>query len=129
MIVSPQTAATLATIGLLVLAAFQAALAAGMPLGRAAWGGQQTRLPRNLRVASLVSIPVWLLGAAIILDRAGIPVVDLPDTVSHLGAWVLVVLLFLGAAVNLASSSPYERFGWAPFAAVTGLLTLVVALG
>jgi hypothetical protein len=128
-IISPQTAAVLAAIAFLILAGFQAALAAGVPWGRAAWGGRQTRLPQRLRVASAVSIVVWLLAALIVLDRAGIPVVDLPDVLSTWGTWVLVVLLPLGAIMNLASSSPYERFGWAPFALVTAVLTLVVALG
>lgn len=128
MTVSPQTAAVLATIGFLVLAGFQAALAAGVPWGRAAWGGKNAQLPPSLRIASLVSMVVWLVAALIVLDRAGIPLLDLPDVVSRWGTWVLVVLLPLGAIMNFASSSPYERYGWAPFALVAALLTLVVAL-
>ena len=42
---------------------------------------------------------------------------------------LLVGLLPIGAIMNFASSSPYERFGWAPSAHVTALLVLVVALG
>ena len=126
---SAQTAATLITIGFVVLAAFQAALAAGVPWGRAAWGGRQSgRLPRNLRVASAFSMVVWLLAALLVLDRAGIPLVDLPDAFSLWGTWALVVLLPIGALMNFASSSPYERFGWGPIALVMALLTLVVAL-
>lgn len=129
MILSPQTAAILATIGFLVLAGFQAALAAGVPWGRAAWGGKHPgRLPQNLRVASAVSVAIWVIAVLIVLDRAGIPVVDVPDAVSQIGTWVLVVLLAIGTIMNFASSSPYERFGWAPAALATALLTLVVAL-
>jgi hypothetical protein len=39
-----------------------------------------------------------------------------------------VVLLPIGAIMNIASSSPYERLGWGPLALVLALLTLVVAL-
>jgi hypothetical protein len=121
-------AAILATIGFLVLAGFQGALAAGVPWGRAAWGGKFERLPQNLRVASAVSMVVWLVAALVVLDRAGIPLIDLPDIATLWGTWVLVVLLVLGAIVNFASSSRFERFGWAPMALVTAVLTLVVAL-
>ena len=48
-----------ATAGLAVVAAFQVALAAGAPWGRAAWGGQhQGRLPARLRIASAVAAGV-----------------------------------------------------------------------
>jgi hypothetical protein len=124
-----QTAALLATVGFVVLAAFQLALALGTPWGRAAWGGKTSVLPSNLRVASGVSVVVWLLAALIVLDRAGTPIIDLPDVLTAPLTWVLVPLLVVGALMNFASSSPYERFGWGPLALVLALLTLVVALG
>ena len=115
--------------GMLALCAFQAAIALGAPVGRAAWGGRTPGvLPHNLRVASAVSVAIYLVAALIVLDRAGVPLIDLPDAISYWGAWALVVSLTLGAVVNFASSSPYERFGWGPFAAVMALLTLVLAL-
>ena len=114
--ISPQAAAVLATVGFLILAAFQLALAVGVPWGRAAWGGRNAgRLPQNLRVASAVSMIVWLSAILIELDRAGIPVIDLPDVVSRWGTGALVVLLPIGAIMNFASSSPLERFGWRPW--------------
>jgi hypothetical protein len=124
-----QTAALLATVGFVVLAVFQLALALGVPWGRAAWGGKSSVLPSNLRVASGVAVVIWLFAALVVLDRAGTRVVDLPDVLSVPITWLLVPLLVLGALMNFASSSPYERFGWAPVALVMALLTLVVALG
>ncbi len=120
--------AYIVVVGFLVLAAFQAAIALGAPVGSAAWGGRNPGvLPRNLRIASAVSVVVYLFAALIVLDRAGVPLVDLPDAVSYWGTWVLVVLLAVGAVMNAASSSRYERFGWAPFAAVMAVLTFVIA--
>jgi len=40
-----------------------------------------------------------------------------------------VVLSALGTIVNLASSSPWERFGWAPFSAALAVLSFIVATG
>ena len=123
-----ETAAILASIGFIAIAAFQAALALGAPLGRAAWGGQNAVIPANLRRASGVAVVVWLVAAVVILGRAGIEFVVLPDAVLIGGAWVLVALSALGAIVNFASSSPWERFGWGPLAVILALLSLVVAL-
>ncbi len=121
-------AAFLAAAGFLGIGAFQVALALGAPLGRAAWGGANRVIPPGLRRASAVAAVVWLLAAVLILARANVIVVPLPPGVLVVAAWALVVLSGLGALVNLASSSPWERFGWAPYAAALAVLSLVVAL-
>jgi hypothetical protein len=127
--VSPQLAAGVAALGLVILVLFQAALAAGAPWGRASWGGRYERLPANLRISSAVAVVVWLGAALIVLDRGGLPLLDVPDVVSYWGTWALVPLLIIGALVNFASSSPYERFGWGPFALVVAVLVFFVAVG
>jgi hypothetical protein len=128
-VISAQLAAALATVGLLVLICFQVALAAGAPWGRAAWGGKHHgRLPRNLRIGSAVAVVIWAVVVLVILDRAGMPIINLPDEISYWATWLLVPVLVLGAIMNFASDSPYERFGWGPLAAAIALLVLVVAL-
>ena len=120
--------AMVAAVGFLVIAAFQVALALGAPLGRAAWGGAYDgQLPMGLRIASAVAVGVWLLSALIVLGRAGYRVVPLPYWVLRWGTWVLVGLLFVGALLNIASSSGWERFGWGPVALILGVLCLLVA--
>jgi hypothetical protein len=122
------TAAVLAAVGFMGIAVFQVALALGAPLGRAAWGGANRVVPPRLRRASGVAAVVWLLAAVLILARAGVIDLPVPTIVLVIGAWALVVLSGLGALVNLASSSPWERFGWAPYAATMAVLSIVVAL-
>ena len=121
-------AALLVTLGFLFLAGFQAALAAGVPWGEAAWGGRQRELPRQLRVASAVSMVIWLGAAMVVLARAGSPIVQLPAGVAYWGTWLLVAVLLVGAVVNFASSSRYERYGWGPFSVAMAVFCLVVAL-
>ena len=114
--------------GLLIVTAFQAALTPGAPLGAAAMGGiNPGRLPDAVRLVTGFSTAVWLFAALIVLTRGGRALVPLPQAVSRVGAWVLVGLLGLGALMNFASSSPWERFGWGPFTLVLFMLGVVLA--
>ena len=73
-----KAAGAVAAVGCLGIAAFQVALAAGAPFGRAAWGGSHERLPRKLRVASAVAAGVWVLAALVVLADAGFEVSPIP---------------------------------------------------
>lgn len=110
------------------LALFQIALAAGAPMGRFAWGGAQARLPVALRIGSVVSLLIYSVCAAIILDRAGlIDVVG--DDVSGIGAWVVAAFFSLGVVMNAISRSKPERFTMTPVALVLAASAYVVAMG
>ena len=95
----------------------------------AAYGGRNAELSPALRRASAGAVVIWLLAAVVILGAGGVLAVPLPDVVLGVGPWVLVVLSALGTIVNLASSSPWERFGWAPFSAALAVLSFIVATG
>ncbi len=125
--VRPRVAVMLAG-GLLIVTAFQAALTFGAPLGAAALGGTNPgQLPDAVRLVTGLSAVVWLFAALLVLGRGGYAVVALPEAVSRVGTWVLVGLLGLGALLNLASPSPWERFGWGPFTLVLFTLGVVLA--
>jgi hypothetical protein len=115
--------------GLLVIAGFQVALALGAPLGRAAWGGRTDRLPARLRVASAVAAVLWVVAAVVVLDHAGIGPGLVPPSVTSWAIWLLAGLLAVGAVVNLASSSRWERFGWAPISALLAIGCGALAAG
>ena len=123
----PRTAAVIVAAGLLFIAVFQLALALGAPFGRAAWGGAHDRLPTRLRRSSAVAVVIWLIATAVVLARADYVTLPGPAEIATAGTWVVVVLLGLGAIVNVASSSPWERFGWGPPAAILAAFGLVVA--
>jgi hypothetical protein len=117
----------LAAIGCLGIAAFQVALGAGAPLGRAAWGGAHERLPRNLRVASAVAACVWVLAALIVLAGAGFKASPIPGSIASWATWALVGLLLVGAVMNFLSRSRLERLIWGPVALALAGLTVIVA--
>ena len=126
----PSTARAVAiatAIGLVIIAAFQVALALGVPWGRAAYGGTSATLPPELRVASGVAAVVWLLAAAVVLGRAGHWGSARWSAAFGWGTWLVAGLLALGAIVNFASSSPWERFGWGPLALLLAIGCVVVA--
>ena len=124
--VRPRVAVVLA-VGLLIVTAFQAALTFGAPLGAAALGGTNPgQLPDAIRVVTGFSTVVWLFAALLVLARGGHALVPLPEAIPRVGTWVLVGVLGLGALMQFASSSPWERFGWGPFTII--LFTLVVVL-
>jgi hypothetical protein len=120
-------AAILACLILAALAVFQAALIAGRPIGRFAWGGQHEVLPRNLRIGSAVSILFYAVFAIVILERAGLADM-LPDAVAEVGTWVLTAYFTLGILMNGISRSKPERNLMTPVCLVLAGLCLVVAL-
>lgn len=120
-------AGALAAIGCFGIAAFQVALAAGAPFGRAAWGGAHERLPRNLRVASAVAAGVWVLVALIVLAGAGFEASPISVSVADRATWVVAGLLLVGAVMNFISRSRSERLIWGPVALVLAGLTVFVA--
>jgi hypothetical protein len=112
-----------------VVAVFQLLLTLGAPWGRATMGGYHAgTLPPGLRVVTLALVAFYVAAGYVVLRRAGQWGNRFSRTV-HAGTWALVVVLALGAFLNLASSSPWERFGWAPFALILGTATFVVARG
>jgi hypothetical protein len=123
-----RTLAVIAAVGFVAIAVFQAALAFGAPLGRAAWGGTRAHLPPGLRVASGIAAVFWSIAAAVVLARAGVGATVLPE-VARWGTWILVVVLGLGAVMNAASSSPWERYLWAPLSLGLAVVCFFVARG
>ena len=123
-----RAAAVAAACGFVFVAGFQVALASGAPWGRAAWGGGHERLRPGLRIASAFAAAVWIAVALVILGLAGYEPIPLHFTVPSWVSWVLFGMLALGALMNLASRSRWERFLMSPIAFVLSVLCLVVAL-
>lgn len=116
-------AAQAATIGFAAQIAFQTALAAGAPLGDAAWGGSHAHLTAGPRVASAVAVGFWIAAILIVRGRAA----GRTKRRYRWGTWGLAVVLGLSALINTASGSSWENYLLAPVALVLAGLCVVVA--
>ena len=118
--------AAVAMLLFVAMAAFQAALAAGAPLGAYVLGGRHRGvLPRPLRVASAIAAALLLAFAVIVLARSG--AIQTPTGLEGLvqvGCWIVAGFLVLNTLANLASKSRIER---TLFAGMTGLLAVLAA--
>lgn len=123
-----EIAAILACIILTGLAVFQVALILGAPIGRFSWGGNHTILPRNLRIASVTSIMLYLLFAVFALNKTGVLTLIANQSTVTIGMWIFTAYFFLGIFMNAISRSKPERNLMTPVAAALAVLFLIIAL-
>ncbi len=113
----------------LVVCAFQVALAAGAPWGHLAMGGKfPGRFPPVMRVLAVLQCGVLLLLGGIVLIRAGF----ILEEWRRIGAaliWVVVGLSALSVVMNLATPSKWERIIWGPVSIGLLAASAAVALG
>jgi hypothetical protein len=123
-------AAVVAASLLGVIAAFQLALALGMPARGMAWGGQHDgKLPAGLRIASAVAgLVIYPLATLLILEAAGVTDFEVVPDVGPVGMWVFTGLFAFGALLNLVSRSKAERV-WAPVSMGISVCCGIVAAG
>ena len=123
-------AAVLAAVLFLGMAAFQASLALGAPLGAHVLGGRYPRvLPNRLRAFSAIAAAILVGGALVILGRAR--AIGWPAGGEGLlgpAAWAIAVFLALNTLGNLASKSLLERTVFAATTAALAVLSAYVAL-
>src|SRR5512133_3007536 len=79
-------------------------------------------------IASAVTILIYVLGALLVLRRAGFPIRWISPGFARWGTWAFVIILTLAALVNFLSQSPRERFLLAPTALLLAALSLIVAI-
>lgn len=123
-----QLAAIAACVLLAALAVFQAALIAGAPLGRFAWGGQHDVLPAKLRIGSATSIALYGLIAYVALAKAGLAPALVSEGFTDAACWVLTGYFTLGIVLNGISRSKPERLVMTPTVVVLTALYLVLSL-
>ncbi|HEX6530910.1 MAG TPA: hypothetical protein VF004_13920 [Burkholderiales bacterium] len=116
-------AAQAATAGFGALMVYQAVLAAGAPLGEAAWGGSSSELTTGQRIGSAMSVIFFALAIGVVRRRAA----GKTSRRYRWGTWALVAAMALAALMNAASGSAWENYLLAPVALALAALCAVVA--
>ena len=123
-------AAIVATVLFVAMAAFQATLAAGVPVGAHVLGGRfPGRLPGRMRLFSGIAALLLLGLAVVVLARAAI--IGWPAGIAGVlgpASWVVPAFLVLNTLGNLASKSRLERTAFAATTAALAVLCGFVAL-
>ena len=102
---------------------FEAALAAGAPLGDAAWGGAHAQLTTAQRFGSSVSVLFYAAAIIIVRRRA----LGHAERRYRWGTWARAVVFAQAALMNLASESRWESYLMAPVALAFAALCVIVA--
>jgi hypothetical protein len=121
-----QRVAIVATLVLGLVMVLQVLLAAGFPLGQAAWRGQYRVLPHALRWASLATVGVLGLAAWVVLARVGLAAPGAEAVAVRVATWVFAGFFCLNTLGNIASRSRVERYAMTP---VTVLLVICFIVG
>jgi hypothetical protein len=111
---------------LLLFCALQVALLTGAPIGRFAWGGDET-LPEENRTKAIVAAVLSLFGILVLLQAVSIAEV-LPAIVDQVAIWLLAAVSFAGFVVSAASPAPAVRAIMTPTSLIMAALTLFVAV-
>ena len=125
-----EIAVIISVIALAAVGLFQVGLALGAPMGEYAFGGQNPgRLPLPYRVASGISVLVYLGIAGHYLAQVGVFEPLLAPSLNSVVNWVLVGFNTLGLIMNSISRSAKERKMWVPVLLLMLVCSVVIALG
>ena len=122
-----ELASSVFTVFAVLVAAFQFALAVGMPWGKLTWGGRFAgRLPSHMRGVAVVSIALLVAFAVIVAVRAGMLWPSF-QSVSRMLVWCVVGYCGLGVIANAITPSRAERLLWLPVAVAMLVCSIIVA--
>ncbi|MCI5083527.1 MAG: hypothetical protein MRY78_17650 [Saprospiraceae bacterium] len=93
---------------------FQIALAAGMPWGEYAWGGQNRVLPSNFRKGSIIAALIFGVGVLIIMQLGGLIQFALLGWIAPTVTAILFLIFLWSIIGNSLSGSKKERLVMIP---------------
>jgi hypothetical protein len=120
--------AIIATIIFVILCIFQFLIVIGLPLGHLAYGGKydHERLPKNLRIMSVVAIIIFSLASITYLEFSGLIIVFNNPIFTLIYCWIIAVYLTVGVLMNAASRSKWEKRIWTPITLVNAVSCYLV---
>ena len=111
------------------LVAFQLLLAAGLPFGKMAWGGENAKLSKKLRISSFISSLILVYASVVLLEKAGLVNIIDNNTAINISAWIYVFVFGLSTLGNITSKSKYEKIVMTPVAIYLVVAFLIAIVG
>jgi len=110
-----------------VIATMTVLVACGLPLGEFTMGGQHKVLPKNLRVAAVISVAVQIFAMIIILQAGGFISLWFSFKVTKYICFYFAAYLSLNTIMNMISKSRKERFVMTPLSLIAGICFWITA--
>ena len=110
-----------------VIATMTILVACGLPLGEYTMGGQHKVLPKNLRVAAVISVAIQIFAMIIILQAGGFIPLWFSLKVTKYICFFFAAYLSLNTIMNMISKSRKERFVMTPLSLIAGICFWITA--
>ncbi len=110
-----------------VMATMTVLVACGLPLGEFTMGGQHKILPKNLRVAAVISVAIQFFAMIIILQAGGFIPLWFSFKVTKYICFFFAAYLSLNTIMNMISKSRKERFVMTPLSLIAGICFWITA--
>ena len=110
-----------------VIATMTILVACGLPLGEYTMGGQHKVLPKNLRVAAVISVAIQIFAMIIILQAGGFIPLWFSFKVTKYICFFFAAYLSLNTIMNMISKSRKERFVMTPLSLIAGICFWITA--
>ena len=110
-----------------VIATMTILVACGLPFGEFTMGGQHKILPKNLRVAAVISVAIQFFTMIIILQAGGFIPLWFSFKVTKYICFFFAAYLSLNTIMNMISKSRKERFVMTPLSLIAGICFWITA--
>ncbi len=110
-----------------VIATMTILVACGLPLGEYTMGGQHKVLPKNLRVAAVISVAIQIFAMIIILQAGDFISLWFSFKVTKYICFFFAAYLSLNTIMNMISKSRKERFVMTPLSLIAGICFWITA--
>ncbi|MHA1915703.1 MAG: hypothetical protein ACW986_09955 [Promethearchaeota archaeon] len=121
-------AAIISVVIFIVLSIFQILLAAGLSLGRFAYGGKHETLPKNLRIMSIIAVGIFIFGLISVLIQAELFLIIPNSLVFLVVVWILAFYLAFNTLTNLMSRSKSEKYVMTPISLILTICLFIIAI-
>lgn len=119
--------AWIGSIAFLAVAILYVLLALGLPYGDLAMGGKYKIMPKQMRVACLISVLIQLVAVMFILHVGNVISISLIAPIAKGVCYFFAFYLILNTVMNALSKSKKERLIMTPLSFITALCFLITA--